>query len=157
MYRIRPATLDDLEALVHHRLGMFTDMGVPIDRPAIEDAFRRWVADAIPHGAYRAWLIETDQEAGPRVVAGGGITVLTWPPGPFYLGGRVAFVYNVYTEPSHRRRGLARMVMDAIHGWCRSNGVGVVGLNASDEARRLYESLGYRPAANPLMWVDLQS
>ena len=27
-------------------------------------------------------------------------------PGPRYAGDRLAFVYNVYTEPAHRRRGL---------------------------------------------------
>jgi hypothetical protein len=33
-YAVRPATLDDLEALVHHRVSMFTDMGVAFDAPA---------------------------------------------------------------------------------------------------------------------------
>jgi hypothetical protein len=30
-YRVREATLDDLDALVHHRVAMFTDMGVELD------------------------------------------------------------------------------------------------------------------------------
>ena len=30
-YRIRPATLADVDVLVHHRVAMFTDMGRPID------------------------------------------------------------------------------------------------------------------------------
>ena len=59
----------------------------------------------------------------------------------------MAFVYNVYTEPAHRRRGLARMIMDAIHAWCRDEGIGLVGLNASSQARPLYESMGYRADA----------
>ena len=29
-YHIRPATLDDADALVHHCLGMFSDMGLSV-------------------------------------------------------------------------------------------------------------------------------
>ena len=69
----------------------------------------------MPAGTYRAWLVEDE---GAAIVAGGGITILPWPPGPRYPGDRIAFVFNVYTEPAHRRRGIGRLVMDAIHAWC---------------------------------------
>ena len=101
---------------------------------------------------YRAWLVET---SAADVVAGGGITVLPWPPGPTYPGDRLAFVYNLYTEPAHRRRGLGRMVMDAIHAWCRTEGISSLALNASDLGRPLYEALGYHVAPNPMMFLGL--
>jgi GNAT superfamily N-acetyltransferase len=151
-YRIRSATLDDADVLVHHRTRMFADMGVSMDAAAVEQAFRRWLDSSITSALYRAWLIETD--AG-EVVAGGGITVLPWPPGPRDLGDRLAFAYNVYTEPAHRRRGLARMIMDAIHAWCREAGVGSIGLHASRGGRPLYESLGYRESPTPTMYLTL--
>ena len=97
------------------------------------------------HGA---WAVESDA----RIVAGGGITLIPWPPGPWWPGERVAFVYNVYTEPAHRRRGLARRVMDTIHSWCRAEGIAAVALNASREARPLYESMGYTETPSPMMW-----
>ena len=151
-YRIRGATLDDADVLVHHRTRMFADMGVSMDDAAVEQAFRRWLASSIASGVYRAWVIETD--AG-EVVAGGGITVLPWPPGPRDLGDRLAFAYNVYTEPAYRRRGLGRMIMDAIHAWCREAGVGSVGLHASRDGQPLYESLGYRESPTPTMYLAL--
>jgi GNAT superfamily N-acetyltransferase len=152
-YRLREATTDDVDTLVGHRVGMFTDMGGQIDIPSVGAAFREWVLDAMARGVYRAWVVES----GETIVAGGGITILPWPPGPRYLGGRIAFVYNVYTQPAHRRRGLARRLMETIHGWCRENGIGVIGLNASDEGRPLYEALGYQPAANPLMFAAVDT
>jgi GNAT superfamily N-acetyltransferase len=78
--------------------------------------------------------------------------VLPWPPGPRYLGDRLAFVYNVYTEPAHRHQGVARMVMDAIHAWCRAAGVTSLALNASKDGRPLYEALGYWESPNPMMF-----
>lgn len=151
-YTLRPATLGDADALVHHRLSMFADMGVSYDRPALDAAFRTWLAHTMPAGVYRAWLVETDTG---EVAAGGGITVIAWPPGPHYPGDRLAFVYNMYTEPAHRHRGLARRLMDAIHTWCRGNGVTSVALNASRDGQQLYASLGYVESPAPMMFLAL--
>ena len=151
-YRVRPATLADADALVRHRVGMFTDMDVPVDRAVLEPAFRAWLAKLMPAGTYRAWLAET---ADGSIVGGGGITVLPWPPGPQYLGDRLAFVYNVYTEPAHRRRGLARLIMDAIHDWCRVNGITSVALNASRDGKPLYQAMGYAESPSPMMFLPI--
>jgi GNAT superfamily N-acetyltransferase len=150
-YRIRPATLDDIDVLVRHRLGMFADMGVTVD-DSVAPAFRTWLSDMMPSGTYRAWLTETNTN---EIAAGGGITILPWPPGPRYPTGRLAFVYNVYTEPAHRRRGHARLIMHAIHTWCRQAGITSVALNASQDGRPLYESLGYHAAQSPMMFFGL--
>lgn len=153
-YRVRPATLDDADVLVRHRIGMFTDMGVPLDKEALGDAFRAWLRETMPSGTYRAWLVETGEA---EVVAGGGLTILPWPPGPRYMGDRLAFVYNVYTEAPYRRRGLARLVMDAIHAWSREAGITSMALNASRDGLPLYESMGYAVAPSPMMFLPLVS
>jgi GNAT superfamily N-acetyltransferase len=152
-YRIRPATLDDVAVLVHHRIAMFSEMGTSFDADVVSRAFGDWVTRLLPARTYRGWLAES---AAGEVAAGGGMTILPWPPGPWYIGGRMAFVYNVYTEPPHRRRGLARMIMDTIHKGCRDEGIGVVGLNASGQAQRLYESMGYRQMPAPMMMASLE-
>jgi len=148
-YRIRAATLEDADALVRHRIGMFTDMGVPFDGPALAESFRRWLAVEMPAGTYRAWLVETPDG---QIAGGGGLSVLPWPPSPQDLGGRIAVVYNVYTEPGHRRRGLARRLMETIHGWCRAADVTSIALNASQDGRPLYESMGYQLPSSPMMF-----
>jgi GNAT superfamily N-acetyltransferase len=151
-YRCRPATADDADVLVHHRVAMFTDMGLTFDAETLARAYRAWLADVMPAGTYRGWLAET--ETG-EVVAGGGITLLPWPPGPRYLGDRLAFVYNVYTEPAHRGRGLARRVMTEIHEWCRAEGVTSLALNASQAGEPLYTSMGYVVTSSPMMFFAL--
>jgi GNAT superfamily N-acetyltransferase len=151
-YRLRVATLDDLDALVHHRIAMFQDMGVPLDPVAVDAAFRPWLREMMPKGVYRAWVVES----GSQVIAGGGITILPWPPGPRYFSGRLAFVYNVYTEPDHRHRGLGRMVMEAIHAWCREERIGSLALNASRFGQSMYESLGYVVTPSPMMFFGVE-
>jgi GNAT superfamily N-acetyltransferase len=149
-YGVRPATLDDLDALVHHRLAMFAEMGVPVDAPVVGPMFRDWLLKMMPAGEYLGWVCLTPDD---QVVAGAGMTLLKWPPGPSPIASdRIAFVYNVYTEPAHRTHGLARRLMDTMHAWCAEHRVGAVALNAAPAARQLYESQGYRPAPSPMMW-----
>ena len=152
-YRVRPATLADIDDLVRHRIGMFTDMGVPLDVKALDPAFRVWLGEMMPAGTYRAWLAEAADDG--EVAGGGGITILPWPPGPRYVGDRLAFVYNVYTEPMHRRRGLARLIMDTIHAWCRDAGITSMALNASGDGKPLYESMGYAESPSPMMFLPI--
>jgi GNAT superfamily N-acetyltransferase len=151
-YSVRPATLADADVLVRHRVAMFMDMGVPVDTAILAPAFRAWLTETMPAGTYRAWLVAT---AAGETAAGGGITIIPWPPGPAYAGDRLAFVYNVYTEAAHRRRGLARRIMEAIHDWCRAAGITSVALNASRDGRPLYESMGYAESPSPMMFLPI--
>lgn len=152
-YPIRRASVADIDTVVHHRVAMFTDMGTRFDAEATARTFRRWVEDAIASELYRGWLVDG---SGDAVVAGAGITVVPWPPGPRDTSGRMAFVYNVYTEPEDRGRGLGRRLMNEIHAWCKSDGIRIVGLAASQFGRPMYEGLGYRLPPNPYMFLALE-
>jgi hypothetical protein len=61
-YRVREATLADADALVRHRIAMFTDMGLAVDVAALDEAFRAWLGRMMPAGTYRAWLGSTVRE-----------------------------------------------------------------------------------------------
>jgi len=64
---------------------------------------------------------------------------------------RCGFIFNVYTHPLHRKRGLARRLMDAMHDWCRGEGIDRVVLNASVFGKPLYEAMGYVTTNEPMM------
>lgn len=158
-YTVRRATLADADVLVHQRLRMFEDMAA-MDDPEVDPArlaadFRAWLGDMMPAGRYVAWVVEDAQAGDARIVAGGGATIIPWPPGPRYPGRQLAFVYNVYTEPGCRGRGLARLVMETIHAYCRAERIHSLALNASTAGQPLYESMGYRVAQSPMMFLSL--
>ena len=154
-YHIREATLEDADTLVHQRIAMFTDMGRTFDADAVDRAFRLWLARHMADGVYHAWLV--DEVETHASVAGGGLSILPWPPGPSYMVDRLAFVYNVYVEPTHRRRGLARIVMESIHAYCRVNRIESIALNASADGRPLYDALGYQVTPSPMMFFAVES
>jgi len=151
-YTIRPATLADIPHIVEHRAAMFRDMGIPaqFDEMAIETA--AWLREAIPSKTYRAWVAES---SNGEVAAGGGLIVIPWPPGPMTMDPRCGFIFNVYTHPLHRKRGLARRLMDAMHDWCRGEGIDRVVLNASVFGKPLYEEMGYVATNEPMLRIRL--
>jgi GNAT superfamily N-acetyltransferase len=151
-YAIRPATTDDIPLIVNHREAMFREMGIPADFHNMAVAMERWLQHAIPSNTYLAWLAVSSEG---EIAAGGGLIVIPWPPGPMSMDPRCGFVFNVYTEPSHRKQGLARGLMDAMHAWCRAEGIERVVLNASTFGKPLYESIGYVAANEPMMRTRL--
>ena len=146
-FRIRRAETWDVSVIAHHRAAMFRDMGsIP---PGDYDMFRisceAWLAKLMASGGYAGWLCEGDG----TVVAGGGIMLLEMGPAPYARHiHRWAHIVNVYTEPLHRRRGLARGLMQTLIDWCSANGYERVTLTASDEGRPLYESMGFRASGD---------
>jgi GNAT superfamily N-acetyltransferase len=151
-YQIRHVTAADIPQVVAHREQMFRDMGIPADFPAMATATASWLRAAIPAGTYLGWLAVSD--AG-EVAAGSGLIVIPWPPGPMTMDPRCGFVFNVYTDPAHRKQGLARRLMDTMHDWCRGEGIERVVLNASTFGQPLYEQMGYVVANEPMMRIRL--
>jgi GNAT superfamily N-acetyltransferase len=147
-YQIRNATVADIPHLVTHREEMFRDMGVPAEFTAMAGATAEWLRTAIPAGTYLGWLAVTDDGT---VAAGGGLLVMPWPPGPMTMDPRCAFIYNVYTAPAHRKQGLAKRLMTAMHDWCRAQGIERVALNASTFGQPIYEQMGYVVTNEPMM------
>jgi GNAT superfamily N-acetyltransferase len=135
--RIRPATAEDLETIVFHRIAMFRDMGSPdAVLAAIEQVSRPLLRDAFRNGSYHGVLAESN---GSGVVGGGGVLVVPWPG----IEPHRAWIQNVYVVPKFRRRGIARELMRALIDWCRAQGLQSVNLHASADGRPLYEQLGF--------------
>jgi GNAT superfamily N-acetyltransferase len=131
-------------AIARHRVGMFRDMGMLGDRDAaaLAAGSQAYLAIALSDGTYLGWLIEHDGD----VVAGAGVVLrplLPRPDSPH--GGEDAEVLNVYTESAHRRRGLARRLVEHVLSWARARGLRRISLHASDDGRPLYEQLGFVP------------
>lgn len=147
-YTIRPATLSDIPHIVEHRAAMFREMGIPAEFGDMAAATELWLRHAIPSKTYLGWLAETNRG---DVVAGGGLLIIPWPPGPMTMDPRCGFIFNVYTLPAHRKQGLARRLMDAMHDYCRAEGVERVVLNASVFGKPLYDAMGYVESEEPMM------
>jgi GNAT superfamily N-acetyltransferase len=151
-YSIRPATIADIPHIIQQREAMFREMRIPALFEDMSVAFDRWLRHAIPSKTYLGWIAEG---SGGGAAAGSGLIVIPWPPGPVTMDPRCGFVFNVYTAPSHRKQGLARRLMEAMHDYCRSEGIERVVLNASTFGKPLYDAMGYVVTNEPMMRFKL--
>ena len=59
---------------------------------------------------------------------------------------RRRMIVNMFTEPEHRRQGLARRLLEEMVAWCRCESYSLVSLHASAEGRSVYTTMGFRPS-----------
>lgn len=151
-WRVRRASVEDLDAVVRLRLALFMDLeqeGTRQGGEALVEATRRYLREALPAGTFAAWLGET--ETG-EAVACAGLASFERPPAPGAIDAREGYVLNMYTAPEWRRKGLARAMMEAVLAHARQSKLNKLWLHASDDGRPLYESLGFRPNLTALEW-----
>ncbi|MCU1336858.1 MAG: GCN5-related N-acetyltransferase [Bryobacterales bacterium] len=155
-YRIVEATLADVETIVRHRKNMFFDMGQH-DMDVLNEmmnSFQPWLVEKMSKQEYRAWFAIAEDGS---VSAGAGLWLMNWPPGLYTSEPWRGNILNVYTEPEHRRRGLARRLVTATLDWCGAKRIHVVILHASNEGRLLYEALGFQPTNEMRLILSGQS
>lgn len=99
----------------------------------------------------RIWV---GRSADGTAVAMANAQVVDRMPRPGIRDTRWAYVANVWVDPAHRRRGVGRLVVDELLGWCRAEGLVRVVLNPSEVSVPFYRSLGFR-AADDLMRLEL--
>ena len=144
-FKLRRATIADLETLVYHRQAMFRDMGYS-DEAAMSSMsakFRVWLCEHMESGDYLAWLVDAPDGS---IAAGTGLWLMDWIPHMIGRGAQRGNILNVYTSTSCRRQGLARELMSAVLEWCKENEVDTIILHASPAGRTLYESMGFAPS-----------
>jgi GNAT superfamily N-acetyltransferase len=142
--RTRPVTVDDLELVCRHREQMFRESNAPGRTEAIlksqTEHFRPWLAERLKDASYFGWIVEDASEA----VAGIGLMVIDWPPGPSHpTQDQRGYVLNVFVEASHRKRGIAKMLMEMADREFAQRGVAFLILHATRMGRPLYERLGW--------------
>lgn len=141
----RKLDIGDLELICRHREAMFRDAGRDDGVLAtMTEHFRAWLSPRLTDGSYFGFVLE-DQG---RAVAGIGLMLIDWPPHPLHpTQDRRGYVLNVYVEPTHRRRGLARELMRLADAEFARRGVSYCVLHATEKGRPLYQELGWSGTA----------
>lgn len=109
--------------------------------------------DAPRHLAYAAWVKRRIEMGtyfgrfaveGEAVVSGAGAVLLDWGPTRANPSGTMARIVNVYTEPTWRRQGIAKRLLEALMTDCEQSGIREFNLGSTPEASTLYERLGFQ-------------
>lgn len=121
-------------------------------RDTAREALRERLGD--PDGSMAAFVV--DAPDAPGTLAACAVGTIEWRlGGPANPSGRVGYVFNVCTDPRHRRRGYSRACLTALLGWYHDRGVRTVDLRTSASAQPLYRSLGFQLTRDPAMRLAL--
>lgn len=108
------------------------------------------------------WLIDTQATALPAGLP--GIHSSLEPVGCLWMGEAIdqrsgcqqAYVFLLYVAPAHRKKGLARALMNHARGWAKQQGYQHISLQVFEDnvaAMNLYKQLGYESQAK---WMSLE-
>jgi GNAT superfamily N-acetyltransferase len=146
-YTIRRATLDDVEDMVRLRHDMQAEMGEVqhgVDADAIVDANREYFTKQLNGFHFTGFLAEHEGQ----IVGTGAFVVYDTPPSRANPSGTDAYVLNMYTVPEHRGHGIARDILAALIDRAYEEGARRIWLRTSEQARRMYEHLGFESRSN---------
>jgi ribosomal protein S18 acetylase RimI-like enzyme len=155
--RLRRATVHDVQALVHLRSLMFSSMGSDVggqDAPW-RVAAAGWFREQLDLPEQFAGFVIEHPDHGVVSAALGSCDVRA--PSPRNVSGAHGRVFNISTEPAHRRCGYGRACLTALLTWFDTDtGVRVVDLNATPEGAGMYQLAGFTEPAFPSMRLLLR-
>jgi GNAT superfamily N-acetyltransferase len=129
--KTRDAAIELLRRFFHEE-----EFATPLSR--IAENFDRMLADPLCWSA-----LASDGEAAQAVITVSTVLYVEW--------GRLGEIGDLYALPEHRRKGLARRLVEHAKAWCRAQGRSAVSVTiaAAGERRhglsQFYARLGFAP------------
>jgi len=109
----------------------------------MEARFLPWVAAKLTADEYLGWFALAEDGT---IAAGAGLWLMEWPPHMLGRADRRGYLLNVYTGARFRRRGLAKVLVEVAVDWCRTNGIDVMVLHATNDNSGIDPKIGKIPA-----------
>ena len=152
---VERAGIGDVDALVELRLDYLRE-----DHGALDERDARAIREALP-GYFRAHLgrdlFAYVIREGRSIVSCAFLLIVEKPMSPAFPNGKTGTVLNVYTRPSHRRRGFAGRIMAALTDAARAMDLSVIELKATEDGYPLYRKAGFhddRSKYRPMRWEN---
>ena len=139
---MRTTIIKDVKLLVELRLAYLLDQNTRErlgDLNVLSQNLHEYFEKAIRNGELVAVVAEEQQ----KICAVAMLSVADRPPRTAVDSCRVGTIYNVYTYPEYRNRGMATAVMETLLEKAEKLELASVDLLASEEGKYLYEKQGF--------------
>ena len=139
--RIEKAGFADVDALTTLRLEyLIEDNGSLEHRDAemIRNNLPGYIREHLKKDLF-VYVIREDD----TIVSCAFLLIVMKPMSPAFINGKTATILNVYTLPAYRRRGYARMLMNAMITDAKELNIDVIELKATEDGYDLYRSVGF--------------
>ena len=134
---------NDLDVFIKMRINQLCEEGAKEDinlEAALKDYYLRHLSD----GTFISWLaLDND-----RIIGTSGMSIVEKPP---YFGcpsGKIGLLSNMFTDPSYRRKGIAKTLLSKVIDEAKTQGCGTVQITASNMGVLLYSDYGFEKNEN---------
>ncbi len=141
-YTYKKAAIADIDLLTKTRLEVLraaNKLSNDIDMSEVEKQSYDYYQKALIDGTHTAYLV-FDKEI---FIGAGGISYYRVMPTYHNPSGNKAYIMNMYTNESYRRKGIAYKTLELLVQDARSKGITAISLEATDMGRPLYEKYGF--------------
>lgn len=140
--KVRKLGKEDMDLLIKIRMdylfaekGVFSEEEVQDIRKKLEEYFTKYL-----NKGFIAMIAENENE----VLATAFMSMVERPPLIAFSSYLVGTVYNVFTYPQYRGRGIATKVMNELLSEAKLLGVVAVDLMSTEKGKSLYKNLGFQ-------------
>jgi GNAT superfamily N-acetyltransferase len=150
-FRLRRATLRDLDVLTDHRVEMWRSIGHNTPRELADHPvpYQNWLRPRLRSGEVVAVLATV----GGEPAGSGALWFMPQEPRPGLPTRDIPYIMSMYTRPANQRQGIATAIVRELVRVARRSGAARVTLHAADQGRRVYERLGFEPTAEMRLWI----
>ena len=140
-FKIRRATIRDIDVLAEHRQRMFDKTGARrTDQGDVRtDPYRGWGREMMKKRLHHCYFVLTDSG---MVAASGCVWLRQVQPSRGRPASMVPYLMSIYTVPRFRRKGLASMIVKHAMAWAKRKEYGTMTPHASLTGRKVYTKLG---------------
>src|SRR5271157_970420 len=152
-FTVRRASEADLDVLVEQRVSMYREMMTDIkpDFRAYGRRYRSWARKMMKRKKLVSFLVIAGRD---KPVAGGSLWIRENQPSPRFPGTEIPYLMSMFTDPAHRRKGLATLVVKEATRWSRKHGYPRVTLHASNMGEPVYAKLGFQRTTEMRLPLD---
>ena len=144
---VKNAKIHDLDLLLDWRMEVlsrvFSEEFKSLTAEQIEtirENNRKYYLSEMPSGGHIACFAYS----GTEIVGCGGVCVYDEMPSPDNLGGKCAYLMNIYTRQEYRHQGIATRVVEHLIAEVKARSIEKIYLETSADGEQMYRKLGFK-------------
>lgn len=134
----RKASQGDIHWLAELRIKQLIDEGYP-ETTDIREDLKSYFTTSLENGSLICWVGEINGE----ILATAGICFYQLPSTFSNPSGKIAYITNVYTDKTYRKKGVASHLLEKLIEEAKSQSYASVRLHASIHGKGIYEKVGF--------------
>ena len=140
---IRKLGINDINVIINLRIDYLLSERGPMTREEQDDVkqkMKAYINKWMPDGSFVVFIAEDND----NICSTAFLSVVERPPRVAFQSYLVGTVYNVFTFPNYRRKGIATKVLSALLDEARIMGIGHIDLMSTNDGKYLYEKIGFQ-------------